>query len=412
MPDDLRAHPRADGAPTLGAPAHDARTRGDGLLRARFDVRELAGAVGDVGVLVPIAVAMVVVNGLSATAALLPAGILYVVAGWYYRVPVPVQPLKAFGAIAIAAQLGPDEIAAGALLMGAVFLLLGGTGLLDRAARVFPLPLVRAVQLSVGLLFLKVAVGLVTAPPTTFTDHTRPVAYLVGGALLVAVLAGLLRRYAVSLVLVAVGVVVVLLTGPAPGGVALGPAPVVLPDLSWSVVAVAAVTLTLPQVPLTFANSCVGAAEAARGYYGTAARRVTPNRLAVSLGLANLGVGAVSGMPVCHGAGGFTAHRAFGARTGGASIAMGAVLIGLALGVGAGLGPALQAFPLPVLAGLLTVAGLLHITLLRDLRRPLDWAFAVVVGVVGVLLNLAVALVLGLVAWWLVARLTSRRRAA
>ncbi|MBC7290181.1 MAG: hypothetical protein H5T83_02435, partial [Actinotalea sp.] len=142
----------------------------DALRRPRFDVRELAGAVGDVGVLVPIAVALVVVNGVSATAALLPAGLLYVAAGWYYRVPVPVQPLKAFGAIAIAAQLGTDEIAAGALLMGVVFLVLGGTGLLDRAARVFPLPLVRAVQLSVGLLFLKVALGLVTAPPTTFAD--------------------------------------------------------------------------------------------------------------------------------------------------------------------------------------------------------------------------------------------------
>ena len=108
--------------------------------------------------------------------------------------------------------------------------------------------------------------------------------------------------------------------------------------------------------------------------------------------------------------GGFTAHRAFGARTGGASIAMGVLLIGLALGVGAGLGPALQTFPLPVLAGLLTVAGLLHITLLRDLRRPVDWAFAIVIGLLGVLLNLAVALVVGLVAWWLVARLRPRRQ--
>jgi sulfate permease, SulP family len=400
--DDLRAE-----APRPGAAAD---TRSDVLLRPRFDVRELAGAVGDVGVLVPIAVAMIVVNGVSPTAALLPAGLLYVVAGWYYRVPVPVQPLKAFGAIAIAAQLGTDEIAAGALLMGVVFLLLGGTGLLDRAARVFPLPLVRAVQLSVGLLFLKVAVGLVTAPPATFTDHTRPIGYLVGGALVVAVLAGLLRQYAVSLALVAVGAVVVVLSGP--GEVAFGPAPLDLPDLSWPVVAAAALTLTLPQIPLTFANSCVGAAEAARSYYGPAARRVTPDRLAVSLGVANLGVGAVSGMPLCHGAGGFTAHRAFGARTGGASIAMGLLLLVLALGVGAGLAPALQAFPLPVLAGLLSIAGLLHITLLRDLRRPRDWAFAVGVGLLGVLLNLAGALVVGLVVWWLVARLAARRQPA
>ena len=44
---------------------------------------------------------------------LLPAGLLYVAAALIYRLPVPVQPLKAFGAIAIAKGLGSDEIAAG-----------------------------------------------------------------------------------------------------------------------------------------------------------------------------------------------------------------------------------------------------------------------------------------------------------
>ena len=80
----------------------------------RLDRRELAGAVADLGVLVPIAVALIVKNGLSPTAVLLPAGLLYIAAGLVYRLPVPVQPLKAFGAIAIAQGLSTDEIAAGA----------------------------------------------------------------------------------------------------------------------------------------------------------------------------------------------------------------------------------------------------------------------------------------------------------
>ena len=111
----------------------------------RFDRRELAGAVADVGVLVPIAVALIVSNGLSATAVLLPAGLLYVTAAFVYELPIPVQPLKAFGAIAIAKGLGSDEIAAGALLMGVVFIVLGRLGLLDVAARAFPKALIRGV---------------------------------------------------------------------------------------------------------------------------------------------------------------------------------------------------------------------------------------------------------------------------
>ena len=57
--------------------------------------------------LVPIAVALIVSNGLSATAVLLPAGLLYIAAAFTYGLPIPVQPLKAFGAIAIAKGLRP-----------------------------------------------------------------------------------------------------------------------------------------------------------------------------------------------------------------------------------------------------------------------------------------------------------------
>ena len=98
----------------------------------RFDHTEFAGAVADLGVFVPIAVALVVKNGLSPTAVLLPAALLYIAAGLLYRLPVPVQPLKAFGAIAIAKGLGASAIAAGAMLMGATFVLLSASTLARR----------------------------------------------------------------------------------------------------------------------------------------------------------------------------------------------------------------------------------------------------------------------------------------
>ena len=164
--------------------------------------RELAGAVADLGVLIPIAVALIVSNGLSATAVLLPAALLYIAVAFMYRLPVPVQPLKAFGAIAIANGLGSDEIAAGALLMGAIFLVTGRLGLLDLAARAFPRALVRGVQLTVGLLFLKIAWGLVTDPPNSFATHAFDLAWALPLGLVVVALALALKRYAISLVLV------------------------------------------------------------------------------------------------------------------------------------------------------------------------------------------------------------------
>jgi MFS superfamily sulfate permease-like transporter len=187
-----------------------------------------------------------------------------------------------------------------------------------------------------------------------------------------------------------------------------------VPALDAAALWTALTVLVLPQIPLTFANSCLATADAARTYFGERAARVSPGRLATTLGGANVIAGTIGGMPVCHGAGGLTAHHSFGARTAGAPLLMGAGLIALALAAGAGLGALLAAFPLPLLAGMLGAAGVLHIRLLRDVKGPFELSVAVAVGVLGVTVNLALGLAFGLAAWWgraLAARLRPVRAA-
>lgn len=383
--------------PGGGSVAPEARVRDD-----------LAGAVADLGVLIPIAVALIVKNGLSPTAVLLPAGLLYLAVAPVYRLPVPVQPLKALGAIAIAEGLGADEIAAAALLLGSVFVALGATGLIDVVARAFPRPLIRGVQLTVGLLFLQIAWGLVAAPPAAFAEHALAPAWAVPVGALVIVLAVAFRRRLVTLALVGLALAIALWQ--AGGTLSLGPSSLAAPSLDLDTLWLALSVLVLPQLPLSFANSCLATADAARVYFGAAANRVRPGRLATTLGLANLFAGGISGMPVCHGAGGLTAHHAFGARTARAPLAIGAALVVVSVVVGSGLAVLLTAFPLPILAGLLATAGLLHVALLRDLTRVRDFALAGAVGLVGFQLNLAYALALGLSVWWGFALLARRQR--
>jgi hypothetical protein len=376
------------------------------LSEAVLDRREVAGALADLGVLVPIAVVLIVSNGLSATAALLPAGLLYVCAALAYGLPIPVQPLKAFGAIAIAKGLGVDVIAAGAMLMGVIFLVLARSGALDVAARAFPKPLIRGVQLAVGLLFLKIAWGLVSDPPKAFAGNALSPEVALPLAALVLVAALMLRSRPVTIALVAAGIGIAL-AGAAPD-LGAGPSRVSLPSMDTAAVWTALTLLVLPQIPLTFANSCLATADAAQTYFRGRAGGVQPGRLATTLGGANVLAGAIGGMPVCHGAGGLTAHYSFGARTAGAPLLMGTGLIVAALSVGSCLAAVLAAFPLFVLAGMLAAAGVLHIRLLRDLRGRWQLSVAIVIGVIGVGLNLALGLLVGLTAWWgrvLVARL-------
>lgn len=392
------------GAPGTATAADTARTRAPSWSWWR----EASGSVADLGVMVPIAVALIVSNGLAPTAVLLPAGLAYLAVAAVYRLPVAVQPLKAFGAVAIAAGAGPDVIAAGALLMGAVFVVLGATGWLDRAARAFPRPVVRGVQLAVALTFAKIAWGLVADPPDAFVRQPG-VAVAVASAAALAVV--LLRRPVLALVVVALGLAVAaVLAAPdlRPGPSALAPA---VPGAA--AFASAAALLVLPQLPLTFANSCLAPADAARQYFGERARRVTPSRLALSLGVANLVAGGIGGMPVCHGAGGLSAHHAAGARTWRAPVLIGGSLVLLALAVGRGLAGVLAAFPLPVLAALLVVAGVAHLRLLRDVRGWGAWSVVILVGVLGLVVNLAIGMLVGLavhLALHLAAHLAVRRR--
>jgi hypothetical protein len=372
--------------------------------------REASGAVADLGVLVPIAIALIVSNGLSTTAVLLPAGLLYLVVAWTYRVPVAVQPLKAFGAAAIAAGAGADVIAAGALLMGAVFMVLGATGWLDRLGAIFPREVIRGVQLAVGLLFAKIAWGMVSAPPATFTALWHP--GLTAAACLVLTIVLLRWRRASALIVVVLGLGMAVASTWGSGPMTLGPTPIVLPSITTADLLLAATLLVLPQVPLTIANSCLAPADAAPVYFPAEAQRVTPSRLARTLGGANLAVGAISGMPLCHGAGGMSAHHAFGARSWRAPAIIGSSLVVLALGLGQDLAQVLVAFPLAILAALLLVAGITHVRLLTDLRGRFAWTVALGVGIVGATGHLLAAVAIGLAAVGIRSLLRQRRPVA
>jgi ABC-type multidrug transport system permease subunit len=63
---------------------------------------ELAGSLGDLGTILPLAIGMILINGLNALGLFLSVGLFYVFAGLYFRVTSPVEPMKVIGAYAIA----------------------------------------------------------------------------------------------------------------------------------------------------------------------------------------------------------------------------------------------------------------------------------------------------------------------
>src|SRR3972149_2120155 len=97
---------------------------------------------------------MVTQCGLQLGPALFFAGIVNMIAGLSFAIPMVVQPMKAIAALAIAERMSEAQIIAAGIITGGVVLLLVFFGLIDRLHSVIPRSVVRGLQLALGLKLL------------------------------------------------------------------------------------------------------------------------------------------------------------------------------------------------------------------------------------------------------------------
>jgi predicted benzoate:H+ symporter BenE len=321
-----------------------ARTTGD---RFRLSLRELSGALGDLGTLLPLALGTIAVAGLAPAPVLLGFAVFYVATALYYRLPIPVQPMKAVTAVLLTTGIAPAGLAASGVMIGLALLVLGLTGWITRLARAVPQSILTGLQLGLGAALALVSFDLMATAPLI-------------AILTVGILLGLARapRWPSALIALTAGIVLAqLLEVP---GIAFGTtagAAFSIPSLpSAAEMERAFSLLVLPQLSLTLSNAVVLTALIAGDYFGHRAAHVTPVRLSVTSGLANLLLTPFGALPMCHGAGGLAAHYRFGARSGTAPLVLGLILLVFALLPG-GLGVAiLTAIPMAGLGALLLMA--------------------------------------------------------
>ena len=378
----------------------------------RLTRSEVSGALADLGVLIPLEAALITVNGLNPTSTLLGVGVMYIAAGWYFGLPMPVQPLKALAAIAIARELGGDEIAAGALLMSLCLGALALTGLIDKLYAIVPTVAVRGIQLGLAYVLIRGAINLLDRPMSANGSETSvsilqtslPLMLLLAPLVLLAILL-LVRRPLVpaSLAVLAAGIGVGLYLGRWDGAGSLGPAAIDASLPGVEAFGVAAAVLLTAQLPLTVANSVIATADATRQYFPSQAGQVTPRRLSLSIAIGNLWAGFFGGLPLCHGSGGLTAHYRLGARTPAATTFLGLVLIAIALLFGSAALSVRTLIPMPFFGMLLLFVGIQHIGLAANVERRTDLIFVGLAGMLAVAFdgNLAYAAVITLALYWI-----------
>jgi MFS superfamily sulfate permease-like transporter len=286
----------------------------------RFTLSEFAGSLGDFGTIIPLILAVALVSDVNPRYILLFFGIWFILTGLYYRLPIPLEPMKAIAVIVIAGGIGSGEIAAAGLMLGVLFLLLGYGRSFAIISKWVPESVVRGIQLGLALLLFKASMDFVVRDSLFF---------VIGIVVIVAFI--VLVRYRnipdlSSICVIAVGVIGgIILHGLPP--LSMIPAPqLVIPLPSDFPSALS--TLVLPQVVLTIANAILATSLLTKDLFG---KDVPPKKLSTTIGLMNLVSVPFGGFPLCHGAGGLAGQYRYGARTGGASIIAGVIFIILAL---------------------------------------------------------------------------------
>lgn len=365
--------------------------------RIRFDRNEWAGAFGDIGTDLPLLVGVILAARLNAAGALIMFGALQILTGLRYRMPMPVQPLKAMAALVIAHQVSGSVLAGGGLAIGVLMLLLSVTGLVDWFARVVPKVVVRGIQFGLGLQLASLALGRYVAG-----SGSTGYVLAAGGLILVVTLAGN-RRYPAALAVVVFGAVYAtaftLDTHALWRGVGIH-----LPQMqfpAWQDIVTGFFVLALPQLPLSLGNSILATRQLSQDLFPGRAPSV--RAISFTYAFMNLLNPLFGGIPTCHGSGGMAGHYAFGGRTGGSVTLYGSFYLAIGLFVSGGFQEVVKAFPLPLLGVLLLVEGLTLMALVRDLfNNAYGLVVALVVGLMAVTIpyGYGVALVVGSAAVW------------
>jgi SulP family sulfate permease len=367
----------------------------------RFDRMEFAGSLGDLGTILPLAIGMILINGINPLGLFLGVGLYYVFAGLYFRVTSPVEPMKVIGAYAIATGITAVQIQAAGLWVFVFLLVIGGTGIITLIGRYIPKPVIRGVQLSTGVLLVTQGVKLMlgtskfqalrqAAEPYLSIQNLGPIPLgLVIGAILGVLTLFLLenKRLPAAIVVVGTGVLSGIFLGTREGlyQIQLGfYMPHLLPyglpssgDFTFALL-----VLVLPQIPMTIGNAVMANADLSIQYFPQDGHRVTYKALCISMALANLMSFFVGGIPMCHGAGGLASRYRFGARTGGSNLIIGAIFIILALFLGEHLMGVIYLLPMSALGILLIFAGAqLSLTILDMNTRKEMFVPILVVGI-------------------------------
>ncbi|KAI6709895.1 hypothetical protein JHW43_007569 [Diplocarpon mali] len=318
---------------------------------------EISGSLGDLGTLLPLMITLAVNNSISLSTTLVLSGLWNILTGVIFGIPLPVQPMKAIAAVAIARKFSIEEtVSAGFATSGFVFLI-SVSGLLRWFTQVIPTPVVKGIQVGAGLsLVISAGENLFNSLGWTTPNAEDNLTWVLF-AFIALLVTQKMQKVPYALLIFVLGLILSLSIA---GWRKLPSLSIWQPTIlvpSWRSFKSGALNAGLGQIPLTTLNSIIAVSYLSADLLPNIP---TPGvtEIGISVALMNLIGGWFGAMPVCHGSGGLAAQYRFGARSGASIIILGTFKILLGVLFGESLIGLLREYPKGLLGIMVVAAGL------------------------------------------------------
>ena len=346
----------------------------------KLTLSEVSGSCGDFGTLIPLLVAMSRQRSIYLAPTLFSTGLVHVITGLYWDIPMPLQPMKSIAAVAIAEGLSRSQVTTAGIWMG-IFMTLLSLGGIEAINRLVPTCVVGGLQMGVGLrLAIKgihfisdltwwgsldcilLAVVCSIASLYWLRDDSTP-SNVTSNSQNERVRRCLSQKQPVGLYLFGVGVVLAayhLATNNHEQKRWLFGEAIIVNALKkvkredWKV---GLLQGALPQLPLTTLNSVISTCVLVKTLFPNKPDEVTRRGVSLSVGLMNLLLCPIGCMPNCHGAGGLAGQHRLGAETGASMVFLGLLKMLAAIFFGGSLLIIMDALPVSILGLLLVISG-------------------------------------------------------
>lgn len=363
-------------------------------IHKKFSLRELGGAFGDWGTLIPFIIGYISIVGLSPFGLFLGLGLTNIILGLRFDLPIPVQPQKTIGTVAISRSWTPNLVISTGFFTGIVWSILGFSKRLEKIVKKVPTLLVRGIQLGLAfilgwtaiLFFLEnIWLGFISIGIIIFLRNNKKIPS--------------------AIILVFLGLVFLLFTSQT-----------IIQDFAFTIPEfqlyiptienffIGIVAAGIGQLLLTLTNVMIATISLLKDLFPDRELTIDANNLASNMGGMNLLLPFIGGMPLCHGSGGVAAQYAFGARYGGSMIMEGIIEIFLGLFLSEMLFSIFNSFPRAILGAMLIYTSFLLGKVVYEDFSKRRFPIILISALICFFINIFVGFLIGLILYLLLRR--------